>query len=59
VLAADEAGSIGLALPPGGTAYRIAASAPAGGSVIAVPTSPSSPDVIRATAGAGNISIRR
>ncbi len=59
VLAADEAGSIGLALPPGGTAYRIAASAPAGGSVIAVPTSPSSPDVLRATAGAGNISIRR
>ncbi len=53
----DPTGSITIVVPPGRTAYRVEAQSGSGLTDITVPTSPSSPFVITATTGSGNITI--
>ena len=57
VVVSDSAGNITIVLPPGPTAYRVDAHTSAGSTNVRVPTSPSSPYVIRATGDSGNITI--
>jgi|SRR5215471_7248522 len=54
----DQFGDITLVLPPGRTAYRVNAQAAFGNTSIRVPTSSSSPHVIKVTDSTGNVVIR-
>jgi len=53
----SESGDITLVLPPGSTAYRVIARSGSGNTSVSVNTSPSSPYVIIASGGTGDITI--
>jgi hypothetical protein len=55
----DSSGGVILVLPPGGTAYDVNASAPAGSTTIAVPRNSSSKHVITVVDQSGDITVTR
>jgi len=54
----DGSGNITIVLPPGATRYHVVARDGSGNTTVSVPQSRSSPYLITATDGAGNINIR-
>jgi Putative adhesin len=54
----DESGDITLVLPPGPTAYQVVTQSTSGSTSVSVNRSQSSPYVITASDGFGNITIR-
>jgi hypothetical protein len=59
VQVSDESGNITLVLPPGPTAYRVAASTQSGVSTVTVPRNSSSTHVITVTDQSGNVTVIR
>lgn len=54
-----DGGDITIVVPAGGTLYRVTAHTDGGTTTESVPTSTNSPNVITATSGGGNITIRQ
>lgn len=59
VRVATDGGSITIVVPPGSALYRVAASADGGNLTDSVPRDPASPNVITATSGGGDVTIRQ